>query len=75
MFLKKIKEKHYLVFFKNDFGKVIKGICFNSVNTSIGNYLEKHKQFNFEIAGVLKKDNYRDDSLPQIIIKDLMLLN
>ena len=73
--VKKIKEKHNLVFFKNDFDKIIKGICFNSVNTIIGDYLEKHRQFNFEIAGVLKEDNYKDNSLPQIIIKDLMLLN
>ena len=73
--VKKIKEKHNLVFFKNDFDKIIKGICFNSVNTIIGDYLEKHRQFNFEIAGVLKEDNYKGNSLPQIIIKDLMLLN
>jgi len=73
--VKKIKEKHYLVFFKNDFDKIIKGICFNSVNTIIGDYLEKYRQFNFEIAGTLKEDNYKDNSLPQIIIKDLMLLN
>jgi single-stranded-DNA-specific exonuclease len=73
--VKKIKEKHNLVFFKNDFDKIIKGICFNSVNTIIGDYLEKYRQFNFEIAGVLKEDNYKDNSLPQIIIKDLMLLN
>ena len=57
------------------FNKIIKGICFNSVNTIIGDYLKKHRQFNFEIAGVLKEDNYKDNSLPQIIIKDLMLLN
>ena len=73
--VKKIKDKHNLVFFKNDFDKIIKGIAFNSVNTIIGDYLEKHKQFNFEIAGILKEDNYKVNSLPQIIIKDLMLLN
>ena len=41
----------------------------------MGDYLKKYRQFNFEIAGVLKEDNYKDNSLPQIIIKDLMLLN
>ena len=53
----------------------VEGICFNSVNTIIGDYLEKYRQFNFEIAGSLKEDNYNHNSLPQIIIKDLMLLN
>ena len=69
-----IKGKHNLVFFKNDFDKIIKGICFNSVNTIIGDYLENYRQFNFEIAGSLKVDNYKNNSMPQIIIKDLMLL-
>jgi len=73
--VKKIKEKHILVFFKNNFDKTIKGICFNSVNSIIGDYLQKYRDFNFEIAGVLRQDKYKDNSLPQIIIKDLMLLN
>ena len=73
--VKKIKEKHSLVLIKNDFNNIIKRIWFNSVNSSIGDYLEKHRHFNFEIAGVLKEDNYKVNSLPQIIIKDLMLLN
>jgi len=74
-FVKIIKEKHYLVYFKNDFGKTIKGIYFNSVNTVIGDYLEKHKQYNFEVAGILQEGYYKDNYDPQIIIKDLMLLN
>ncbi len=71
--IKIIKDKHILVFFKNELNKSIKGIAFNSVNTIIGDYLLKFKKFNFEIAGYLKEDHYNTNGI-QIIIKDLMLL-
>ena len=73
--IKKIKDKHILVFFKNDFNNSIKGFCFNAVNTVIGDFIEKYNQFNFEIAGILKEDNYSVNDTPQIIIKDLIILN
>ena len=73
--IKKIKNKHFIVFFKNSLNETIKGYCFNSVNTVIGDYLEKHFQFTFDLAGTLKEDNFSKDYNIQIIIKDLMLLN
>ena len=56
-----------LPFFKNDFGKTIKGICFNSVNTIIGDYLEKHRKFNFEIASI---QNPHEEIIDSIILSD-----
>ena len=73
--IKKIKEKHIIVFFKNISNIKIKGICFNSVNTILGDYLEKYDQFKFDIGGVLKEDTYAGNFSPQIIIKDIMILN
>ena len=73
--VKVIKEKHILVFFKNFKGKIIKGISFNSFNTDLGDYLLKFKNFKFEISGLLKEDKYSVNIQPQIIIKDLMLIN
>tara|TARA_Y100000590_G_scaffold466143_1_gene640575 strand:- start:5131 stop:6876 length:1746 start_codon:yes stop_codon:yes gene_type:complete len=73
--IKIIKDKHILVFFRNDTGKKIKGICFNSFNTILGDYLLKYRNFKFEVSGLLKEDKYNNSFEPQIIIKDLMLLN
>ena len=69
-----IKDKHILVFFKTISGKNLKGICFNSVNTIIEDYLKKYRNYKFEIAGTLHEDNYNSVPKVQIIIKDLMLL-
>ena len=73
--IKILKEKHILVFCQNDIGKKIKCICFNSVNTVLGDYLLKYKNFKFELSGLLKEDKYSVNTEPQIIIKDLMLIN
>ncbi len=68
-----IKEKHLLVFFINDFSHNIKGICFNCVGKIIGDYLLNFKNKKLLIGCTIKKDKFSENSLPQIIIKDVML--
>ena len=70
-----IKDKHILIFFQNDFSTNLKGICFNCINSVLGDYLLNHKKYNFLIGCTIKKDNYSNIPLPQIIIKDAMIIN
>ena len=70
-----IKNKHILIFFQNDFSTNLKGICFNCINSVLGDYLLNHKKFKFLIGCTIKKDNYSNIPLPQIIIKDAMIIN
>ncbi len=72
--LKIIKEKHILLILKNSFNNKIKCFSFNSTNTIIGEYLLKYRKFKFEIAGILKQNNFNAKYELQIILKDLLLI-
>ncbi len=72
--IKIIKEKHILVFFNNDFDKKMRAICFNCIQTETGEYLENFKKFKFNFICSVKKNNYSNDSSPQIIINDLKVI-
>ena len=70
-----IKDKHILIFFQNDFSTNLKGICFNCINSVLGDYLLNYKKYKFLIGCTIKKDNFSNIPLPQIIVKDAMIIN
>ncbi len=73
--VKNLKNKHILIFFKNDLGENLKGISFNSINTQIGDYLMKYNKFKFHILCSIKKDNFSNTHMPQIQIHDVKVIN
>ena len=73
--VKFLKNKHILIFFKNDLGENLKGISFNSINTQIGDYLMKYNKFKFHILCSIKKDNFSSSQVPQILIHDVKVIN
>ena len=73
--IKVIKNKHLLIFFKNDQGKNLKGILFNSINTVLGEYLSKYNKYRFDFLCQIKKDNFTNNDIPQIQISDAKLIN
>ena len=73
--IKIIKNKHFLIFFENDLGQKLKGICFNSKETILGDYLENFKQYKFYFACTLSIDKFTSETVLQIIIKDIMKID
>ncbi len=73
--IKVLKNKHILIFFENELGQKIKGICFNAKDTILGDYLEKFNQYQFYLACTLTTDKFSSEPLPQLIIKDVMKIN
>jgi len=73
--IKIIKNKHFLIFFENDLGQKLKGICFNSKETILGDYLENFKQYQFYFACTLSIDKFTSEIVPQLIIKDIMKID
>ena len=73
--IKIIKNKHILIFFENDIGDKIKGICFNSNKTILGDYLEKYNQYKFYFSCTITIDKFASEPLPQIIIRDIMKID
>ena len=73
--IKIIKNKHFLIFFENDLGQKIKGICFNSKETILGDYLEKFNQYQFYFACTVAVDKFTSIHAPQLIIKDIMKID
>ena len=73
--IKILKNKHILIFFENDIGDKMKGICFNSNNTILGDYLEKYNQYKFYFSCTVTIDKFTSEPLPQIIIRDIMKID
>ena len=73
--IKTLKEKHLLIFFQNDFSDNLKGICFNCLGTNLGDYILNYKKYKFSVGCTIKKNSFKDILEPQIIIKDIMLIN
>ena len=73
--VKILKEKHLLIFFRNNFSLNFKSICFNCLGTILGDYLINFKNKKFAIGCTIKRNNYNDISMPQIIIKDAMIID
>ena len=73
--IKIIKEKHILLFFNNDHNKNLKGICFNSLDSELGDYLLNYKKYQFYFGCVVSTDNYNNVTQPQLVIKDAIIMN
>ncbi len=73
--IKILKHKHILIFFENDLGNKIKGICFNSKGTVLGDYLENSEQYKLYFGCTVTVDKFSRDTRPQIIIKDVMKID
>tara|TARA_B100002051_G_scaffold142947_1_gene135474 strand:+ start:257 stop:2017 length:1761 start_codon:yes stop_codon:yes gene_type:complete len=73
--IKILKNKHILIFFENDLGEKIKGICFNCVGTNLGDYIEKYRNYNFYFGCTVTPDKFSRDNRPQLIIKDAMKID
>ncbi len=73
--VKVIKDKHLLIFFKNDFSTNFRAICFNCIDTILGDHLLNFKNKNFNFSCNIQKDHFRESLQPKIIIKDAMLIN
>ena len=71
--VKIVKEKHLMIFIKNNFNNNLKGICFNCVDNNLGQNLLNFKSKKFHIFCSLKRDNFNDKFMPQIIIYDAIL--
>ena len=70
-----IKNKHILIFFQNDLGVNLKGITFNCINTPLGEYMVRYKEYKFDFVCSIKRDNYANNELPQININDAKVIN
>ena len=70
-----IKDKHMLIFFKNSNGENLKGICFNCMNTDLGENIIKNKSADFEFGCTITVDNFGNNLQPQLIIKDALIIN
>ncbi len=73
--IKILKDKHFLIFFKNDLGSNLRGILFNSHNTELGEYILKYNQYKFNFLCTVKRDNFANNGTPQIQINDAKLIH
>ena len=73
--VKIIKERHLLIFFQTDHSVNLRAICFNCIDTKLGEYLLNYKRYNFIFGCTIKRDNYKKSFQPQMILIDAMILN
>ena len=73
--IKVLKNKHILIFFKNDLGLNLKGIIFNCYNTEIGDYISHYNKYKFDFLCSVKRDSFSYNNVPQILISDVKLIN
>ncbi len=67
-----LKEKHISCILRSRTGSSINSICFNSINTKIGEYFLNYKKYFNVIAQI--NENFRNNKKSlQLIVKDLML--
>ena len=74
-YFKTLKDKHLMIFFKNNYGELIKGICFNCIGTEMGENLMINKSSNFKFVCIIKRDNFNNSLMPQLIIRDVIIVN
>ena len=67
-----INNKHISVLIKPKIGPSIKSICFNCLNTKIGEYLASYKK-NINIIGQIHENIWNNKKTIQLNIKDLIL--
>ena len=67
-----VNKKHISAIVKPNIGSSFKSICFNSVNTQIGNYLLSYKK-HIDIIGEINENIWNNKKSIQLNIKDLIL--
>ena len=67
-----INKKHISAIIKPDKGSTFKAICFNCMNTKIGDYLLSYKN-NINIIGQLSENIWNNKKTIQLNIKDLIV--
>jgi single-stranded-DNA-specific exonuclease len=67
-----IKNKHISVIIKPDVGISIKAVCFNCLNTKIGEYLLSYKK-KINIIGQIHQNIWNNKKIIQLNIKDIIL--
>jgi len=67
-----INKKHLSIILKPDRGALIKGICFNCLNTDIGHYLLSYKK-KINIIAQISENNWNNKKSIQLHIKDTIL--
>ena len=73
--VKILKEKHLLIFSRNEFSTYLKAICFNCIDTELGDYLLNFRNCKLAIGCTIRRDNFNKIEAPQIVIKDAMIIN
>ena len=72
--VKIIKEKHIILFLKNNYNINLSAICFNSADNDLGENLLKSKSKKFDVACSIRKNYFHNNLQPQIIVHDAILL-
>ena len=67
-----LNNKHVLCFLKSKTGSSINSICFNSVNTKVGEYLLNYKK-DLNVVGQINENIWENKKILQLIIKDIIL--
>ncbi|MDA7604944.1 single-stranded-DNA-specific exonuclease RecJ, partial [Candidatus Pelagibacter sp.] len=67
-----INKKHISVIIKPNIGSSLKSICFNCMNTQIGEYLLSYKK-NINIVAEINENIWNNKRSVQLNIKDLVL--
>ena len=67
-----LKEKHFSCILKSRNGSSINSICFDSINTHIGEHFQNYKKY-FNVIGQINENFWNNKKSLQLIIKDLIL--
>ncbi len=67
-----INNKHINVIFKPKVGKLIKSICFNSLNTQLGKHLLTYKK-NVHVIAQINENYWNNNKVLQLNVKDLLI--
>ena len=67
-----LKEKHISCILKSQMGSSINSICFDAVNTQIGEHLQNYKRY-FNVIAQINESFWNNKKFLQLVIKDLIL--
>ena len=70
-----LKNKHLLIFLESNNGSKLNAICFNCIDTELGENLTKNKSAKFELGCMIRRDHFNKETQPQLIIKDAIIIN
>jgi len=67
-----LKEKHISCILKSQIGSSINSICFDAVNTQIGEHLQNYKRY-LNVIAQINESFWNNKKFLQLVIKDLIL--